>query len=53
MGDQKEQIVVRIPAGLKEALKEMAIVSDRTLSQQVRRALKQHLRESTRTDRAK
>jgi plasmid stability protein len=43
MADVMQQVLVRMPSDLYEALKEQAATEDRTVAAEVRRALRQHL----------
>ena len=43
MADTMQQVLVRMPTDLYEALKQQAATEDRTVAAEVRRALRQHL----------
>lgn len=48
MGEITEQISVRLPVGVVETLRSLAAAQDRTLTQEVRRAVNVHIERAAR-----
>lgn len=43
MSDNMQQVIIRMPPSLYDALKRQAAAEDRTISAEARRAIRQHL----------